>query len=114
MRRGVRGRQAAFRLLPTLSAVGNVPSRVVTLKEELRGCGVQEMVSRIVIAFWPVILFAGICLPASAQVGSVQDATAPAELVRDTVAREVAAANDSSAKYMFRACKKTPQGSQTP
>jgi len=73
----------------------------------------MEMVSRIVIAFWPVILFAGICLPASAQAGSVQDATAPAELVRDTVAREVAAANDSSAKYMFRAWKKTPQGSQT-
>src|SRR6266852_9565732 len=89
------------------------PERVVTLREELRGCGVQEMVSRIVIAFWPVILFAGICLPASAQAGSVQDATAPAELVRDTVAREVAAANDSSAKYMFRAWKKTPQGSQT-
>jgi len=73
----------------------------------------MEVVCRIVIAFWPVILFAGICLPASAQAGSVQDTTTPAELVRDTVAREVAAANDSSAKYMFRACKKTPQGSQT-
>ncbi len=74
------------------------------------------MLSRIVIAFSPVVLFAGICLssvPAGAQTSSAQDSPPPVELVRTTVANEVTAANDGSARYMFRACKKTPQGSQT-
>ena len=74
------------------------------------------MISRIVMTLTPIVLAAGICLtaqPAIAQTSSAPDLPAPAVLVRDTVAKEVAAANDSSAKYMFRACKKTPQGSQT-
>src|SRR5260370_35130942 len=88
-------------------------AELLHLKRSCVVAELMEMVSRIVIAFLPVILFAGTCLPASAQAGSVQDATAPAELVRDTVAREVAAANDNSAKYMFRAWKENPQESQT-
>jgi hypothetical protein len=43
---------------------------------------------------------------------SVQDPASCQELVRATVANEVAANNDS-AKHMFRARKQTPQGSQT-
>jgi hypothetical protein len=43
---------------------------------------------------------------------SSQDSPSPIELVRATVANEVAA-NDESTKHMFRARKRTPQGSQT-
>jgi hypothetical protein len=71
------------------------------------------MISRIVVALPAVVLLAGMCaspLPAAAQAPTVPDAAV--DLVRVTVAKEVAAANDSSAKYMFRASKKTPQGSQ--
>jgi hypothetical protein len=74
------------------------------------------MISRIVVAFSPVVLFVGLCatsLPGGAQTGTGIDLPAPAELVRSTVAKEVAAANDNSMKYMFRACKRTQQGSQT-
>jgi hypothetical protein len=39
--------------------------------------------------------------------------TPPGELVRATVANEVAAANNSSIKHMFRSRKQTPKGSQT-
>jgi hypothetical protein len=42
-----------------------------------------------------------------------QNLPAPAELVRATVANEVAAANDASVKHMFRQHKQGPQGSQT-
>src|ERR1700757_3080040 len=37
----------------------------------------------------------------------------PNELVRQTVAREMAAANQPSQKHMFRSRKQTPKGSQT-
>ena len=37
----------------------------------------------------------------------------PNELVRQTVAREIAAANQPSHKHMFRSRKQTPKGSQT-
>ena len=37
----------------------------------------------------------------------------PEELVRSTVANEVAAANSTTFKYMFRSRKQTPKGSQT-
>lgn len=70
--------------------------------------------SRMVVAISAVGLFAGMCvasLPALAQARASQ---IPAiDFVRATVARELAAAKDNSAKYMFRACKKTPQGSQS-
>jgi hypothetical protein len=45
--------------------------------------------------------------------GSVQNSLSPLNLVRATVANEVAAANEDSSKHMFRDRKKTPQGSQT-
>jgi hypothetical protein len=44
---------------------------------------------------------------------SAQDPASCLELVRATVANEVAANNDSSMKHMFRADKQTSQGSQT-
>ena len=37
----------------------------------------------------------------------------PAELVKSAVANEIAAANDTSVKHMFRSRKQTPKGSQT-
>ena len=37
----------------------------------------------------------------------------PAQLVRETVANEIAAANNSTVKHMFRSHKQTPKGSQT-
>ncbi len=43
----------------------------------------------------------------------VENSVPPVELVRATVANEVAAANQDSMKYMWRDHKKTPWGSQT-
>lgn len=70
------------------------------------------MISRIVVALSPVVLlgaFFATSLPAATQAFPVPDAAA--DLVRVAVAKEMAAASDNSAKYMFHACKKTPQGS---
>jgi hypothetical protein len=50
---------------------------------------------------------------AGAQSVTAQIEASPVELVRSTVAHEVAAANDSSMKHMVRARKQTGQGSQT-
>jgi len=44
---------------------------------------------------------------------SSQDSASPIELVRAAVANEVAAANDTSTKHMFRSRKQNQQGSQT-
>ena len=52
-------------------------------------------------------------LRADAASNSSPDSASPIELVRAAVANEVAAANDSSIKHMFRSRKQTPQGSQT-
>jgi hypothetical protein len=52
-------------------------------------------------------------LDAGAPSSSPLDSTSPIELVRTAVANEVAAANDTSTKHMFRSRKQTPQGSQT-
>ena len=37
----------------------------------------------------------------------------PGELVRETVSREVAAANATDVKHIFRSLRQTPKGSQT-
>jgi hypothetical protein len=50
---------------------------------------------------------------AAAQTSPTQNTLSPIELVRATVATEVASANNNSIKHMFRDYKKTPQGSQT-
>jgi len=55
----------------------------------------------------------GIACLAASELASPQNSASPAELVRATVAHEVAAANDPSQKHMFRSRKQTPQGSQT-
>ena len=44
---------------------------------------------------------------------SSQDSPSATQLVRAAVANEVAAANDTSVKHMFRSRKQTPQASQT-
>lgn len=50
-------------------------------------------------------------VPLHGQEGAPQ--ISPNELVRQTVAREMAAANQPSQKHMFRSRKQTPKGSQT-
>jgi hypothetical protein len=52
-------------------------------------------------------------LNAGAPPSSSSDSIAPIELVRAAVANEMAAANDSSTKHLFRSRKQTAQGSQT-
>jgi hypothetical protein len=74
------------------------------------------MVYRVAIALSLFVFFAQISatsLSAREQAGIAQVSASPAELVRATVANEVAAANDTSVKHMFRDHKKTLQGSQT-
>jgi hypothetical protein len=74
------------------------------------------MIYRIVIALSLFVFFAGISatsLSAREQADIAQVSASPVELVRATVANEVAAANDTSVKHMFRDHKKTLQGSQT-
>jgi hypothetical protein len=52
-------------------------------------------------------------LGAAAPPNGALDSASAVELVRATVANEVAAANESSMKHMFRSHKQSPQGSQT-
>jgi hypothetical protein len=51
--------------------------------------------------------------PAAAQAISADPWLRPVQLVRATVAKEIAAANDTSIKHMFRDYKKSAQGTQT-
>jgi hypothetical protein len=62
-----------------------------------------------------IVFFAGMgaSQPAGAQSNPVENLPPPVELVRATVAKEVAAANNPSVKHMFRDHKKSAQGSQT-
>jgi hypothetical protein len=75
-----------------------------------------ETIARIVRGLSLTALIAGTAASAFAS-GTQQNAhqsSAPAvELVRAAVANEVAAANDSADKHMFRSRKQSPQGSQT-
>jgi len=71
------------------------------------------MMSRCRIAGSLFVVLIGIGATSLPGLASVQDLPVPAELVRTTVANEVAAANDSSVKHMFRQRKTGPQGSQT-
>lgn len=73
------------------------------------------MASRIVTRFWLFGLVIGTSfasLPAISQTSASPQISA-FELVRATVANEAAASQRDSTKFMFRGCKKTPQGSQT-
>lgn len=75
----------------------------------------MEMFSRIAVALSLGVVVAGVgatSLLAGAQ-SNVENSLSPGELVRATVANEVAAANMDSMKHMWRDRKKTPQGSQT-
>jgi hypothetical protein len=73
------------------------------------------MISSAVIARW--LVGALVAMGAMSTAAWTQPQPSPAlparELVRATVANELAAANDTSVKHLFRAYKKTPQGSQT-
>jgi len=63
-----------------------------------------------------VALFAGMgasSLSSGIAATPAQDSASPIELVRAAVANEVAAADDTTAKHMFRSRKQTPQGYQT-
>jgi hypothetical protein len=63
-----------------------------------------------------ILFLAGIASTLSVtatQTSRAQASPSPIDLVRTTVASEVAAAHDHSVKHMFRDYKQTPQGSQT-
>src|ERR1700722_10506088 len=66
--------------------------------------------------FWPALVTIGI-LYAAGTATSAQDTRipdiSPAELVRLTVANEVAAANHHEVHHMFHSRRQTPKGSQT-
>jgi hypothetical protein len=74
------------------------------------------MISRMVPAVWILFSLAGVSAvsePARAQISAIEAPPSPVELVRRTVANEVAAANDSSVRHLFREYKRSAQGSQT-
>lgn len=72
------------------------------------------MISRTGIVVSSILALAGIGpQPARAQVTLAQQSPSAVELVRTTVAKEVAAANSGSVKHMFRDYKKSGQGTQT-
>jgi hypothetical protein len=78
------------------------------------------MISRTLIAVSIIFSLASIgatTRPASAQAISAEPSPSPSlslvQLVRATVAKEVAAANDTSVKHMFRDYKTSAQGTQT-
>ena len=60
-----------------------------------------------------LLLAAAIFVPAVAGPAAASDQPSPAELVRLTVANEVAADKDTSVKHLFRSRKETGHGSQT-
>jgi len=63
------------------------------------------------LLFWCVAVLVAAAVAQSAETKLPQ---VPAEdLVRETVAREIAAANDTAVKHMFRSRKQTPRGTQT-
>jgi len=74
------------------------------------------MISRTLIAVSIMFSLAGLgatSRPAAAQAISADPWLRPVQLVRATVAKEIAAANDTSIKHMFRDYKKSAQGTQT-
>jgi hypothetical protein len=72
------------------------------------------MISRMVVAVSIAAWITGTgAQPARAQERSAEQLPVAVELVRAAVANEVAAANDTSMKHMFRDYKKFAQGSQT-
>ena len=60
--------------------------------------------------FWILLLTAAILAGQPAAVSSYRD---PVELVRKAVQNEIKAADDDSARFLFRGTKTTPQGSTT-
>lgn len=63
------------------------------------------------LPFWCVALLVTAAIAQSTEVKLPQ--VSADDLVRETVAQEIAAANDESIKHMFRSRKQTPRGSQT-
>jgi hypothetical protein len=61
---------------------------------------------------WATLALLAACATGLAQT-PVSPEIPPAELVRSAVANEVAAANNTAIKHMFRSHKQTPKGSQT-
>jgi hypothetical protein len=73
------------------------------------------MIARIATISFLLVGLAGVSATAVAasQQSAAQESQPAVELVRATVANEVAAASDNSVKHFFRDHKNTPQGSQT-
>jgi hypothetical protein len=75
-------------------------------------CGAPKSVSALLLSIIALVALVAATMTLSAQVSNPPEMSA-GELVRLTVANEVAAANDTKAKHMFRSYKKTPKGSQS-
>jgi hypothetical protein len=61
----------------------------------------------------PIFLVSILAIGTATAQDSIQPQIPAGELVRQTVAREVAAANSGGAKHMFRSEKRTPKGTST-
>jgi hypothetical protein len=72
-----------------------------------------ESIRNAVAILLGALLAVSMSFEAAAAANSASDSPSPIELVRTAVANEAAAANDDSAKHMFRSRKQTAQGSQT-
>jgi len=113
----VRGKRSLHKT-STHFAVDNAWSRIATLTDEQFGLEKMkaETTSRMMRRLSLAALITGMAassFAAGMPRNEAQNSTPAIDLVRAAVANEVAAANDSSNKHMFRSRKETPQGSQT-
>ena len=88
----------------------------VNVRDSMRRTKLIGIATAVLLGALLAGLLAGMAASSPAAVSlasSTEDSLSPIELVRAAVANEVAAANDSSTKHLFRSRKQTPQGSQT-
>jgi hypothetical protein len=87
----------------------------MSVREGMRGTKLIRIVTAVLLGALLTGPLAGRAASSLASVSpsSSSEDSSPIELVRAAVANEVAAANDSAAKHLFRSRKQTTQGSQT-
>jgi hypothetical protein len=87
--------------------IGSVIAKVGSIS---RNCRARGIVRTTVQTSWAILLLTT-ALPA--QPATVSAYRNPADLVRKAVQNEIAAANNDSARFLFRGTKTTPKGSTT-
>ena len=88
----------------------SVPGRIMAIDYSISRCSVAYWVPRALAGAWILLLSASSFAGQPTTVSPYHD---PAELVRKAVQNEIKAANDDTARFMFRGLKTTPQGSTT-